>query len=186
VVPASVPASSSAASADSTMCALRWPSNAGSGSDVYDSSAAQWFIVTDLGLATMDGSDGLHVFVRSLSTTAAKVGVTVQVLAVNNTVLGEAVTDSEGYAVIAPGLLRGSGGATPAMLTVAEGDGDFAFMSLKDAAFDLSDRGVAGLPSPPPIDVFLTTDRGAYRVGKQFLPRRLRATRGPRPSPICR
>ncbi|MFT4715185.1 MAG: hypothetical protein ACI861_000777 [Paracoccaceae bacterium] len=137
------------------------------GTDPYDATAAaQWFIVTDLGLSTMKGGDGLHVFVRSLNSAAAKVGAAVQLVATNNTVLGEAVTDAQGYAWFAPGLIRGKAGSTPAMVTVRDGDDDFAFLSLKDAAFDLSDRGVEGRISPPPIDVYLTTDRGAYRVGE--------------------
>ena len=136
------------------------------GADVYDSQAsAQWFIVTDLGLATLSGGDGLHVFVRSLNSAEAKAGAVVQLLGTNNTVLGETVTDAEGYARFAVGLTRGTGGNVPALITVADSD-DFAFLNLKDAEFDLSDRGVEGRASPPPIDVFLTTDRGAYRVGE--------------------
>ncbi len=137
------------------------------GADPYDgNAAAQWFIVTDLGLSTMKGGDGLHVFVRSLNSAQAKVGAKVQLVATNNIVLGEAVTDANGYATFAPGLIRGQAGAEPALVTVSDGGDDFAFLSLKDSAFDLSDRGVEGRVSPPPIDVFLTTDRGAYRVGE--------------------
>jgi uncharacterized protein YfaS (alpha-2-macroglobulin family) len=137
------------------------------GADPYDgNSAAQWFIVTDLGLASMQGGDGLHVFVRSLETAQARGGVTVQLVANNNDVLGTATTDDQGYVRFAPGLTKGADGAAPALVTVADGDQDFAFLSLKDAAFDLSDRGVDGRVSPPPVDVFLTTDRGAYRVGE--------------------
>src|SRR6185295_15079682 len=32
----------------------------------YRQLATQWFIVSDLGLTTINGDDGLHVFVRSL------------------------------------------------------------------------------------------------------------------------
>ena len=34
----------------------------------------QWFVVSDLGVTTMSGVDGLHVFVRSLGTAGAKAG----------------------------------------------------------------------------------------------------------------
>ena len=53
----------------------------------------QWFVVSDLGVTTMSGVDGLHVFVRSLGTAAAKPGVTVELLNRANTVLGTATTD---------------------------------------------------------------------------------------------
>ena len=38
--------------------------------------------------------------------------------------------------------------------------------SLSEPGFDLSDRGVAGRPAPPPVDVFVSTERGAYRPGE--------------------
>ena len=34
----------------------------------------QWFVVSDLGVTTMSGVDGLHVFVRSLGTAEAQAG----------------------------------------------------------------------------------------------------------------
>lgn len=137
------------------------------GADVYATDAAsQWFVVTDLGLTSMTGTDGTHVFVRSLASADAVAGVKVKLITKSNTVLAEATTDASGYVRFAPGFSRGTGGATPALLTASTGDTDFAFLSLSDAAFDLSDRGVEGRDSPPPVDIFLSTDRGAYRVGE--------------------
>ena len=125
----------------------------------------QWFVVTDLGLATLQGADGLHVFVRALSSAEARAGVAVTLVARNNEVLGTAVTDAEGRAQFDPGLLRGRGGAEAELVNVAA-EGDFAFLSLAEPGFDLSDRGVEGRPAPPPVDVFVTTERGAYRPGE--------------------
>jgi len=130
--------------------------------------ASQWFVVTDLGVSTMVGNDGLHVFTRSLGTAAPMGAVKVQLLARNNEVLGEAVTDTTGYAHFAPGLVRGTSGNAPAMVTVSTEAGDFAFLDQGAAEFDLSDRGVQGRKAPPPIDAFLATDRGAYRPGEQI------------------
>ena len=126
----------------------------------------QWFVVSDLGITTLSGVDGLHVFVRSLGTAAAKPGVTVELLNSANTVLGTATTDAEGYARFDAGLTRGTGGSAPAMVVVKDGDTDITFLSLSDPEFDLSDRGVEGREPAPPVDVFLTTDRGAYRTGE--------------------
>ena len=135
-------------------------------SDPYDSPAAsQWFVVSDLGLSTMNGVDGLHAFVRLLATAEAKPGATVTLLSRANAVLGTAETDAQGYARFAPALSAGKGGAVPAMLTVEGGD-DLAFLPLTDPEFDLSDRGVEGRDPAGPIDVFLATDRGAYRAGE--------------------
>ncbi|MDO9524944.1 MAG: MG2 domain-containing protein, partial [Gemmobacter sp.] len=137
------------------------------GADEYeDPSAWQWFVVSDLGLTTMSGVDGLHVVVRSLTDAGPKPGVTVTLVSRANSPLGTAVTDAMGYARFDSVVSRGTGGAQPALVTVMDGDSDLAFLSLTEPEFDLSDRGVAGREASPPIDVFLTTDRGAYRAGE--------------------
>ncbi|MGB7261454.1 MAG: alpha-2-macroglobulin family protein [Albidovulum sp.] len=136
------------------------------GLDPYDNPAAtQWFVISDLGLTTMEGTDGLHVFVRALSDASAVEGVTVTLISRANTVIGTLATDAQGYALFPAGMTAGTGGAAPALLTIAKNE-DFAFLALSEPEFDLSDRGVAGHPPAPPIDVFLTTDRGAYRAGE--------------------
>ena len=137
------------------------------GVDTYETPATwQWFVVSDLGLTTLSGTDGLHVFVRSLGTADAKTGVTVDLLSVANEVLGSVTTDADGYARFDAGLIRGTGAAAPAMVVARDGAADTAFLSLTDPEFDLSDRGVEGKEAAPPVDVFLTTDRGAYRAGE--------------------
>lgn len=126
----------------------------------------QWFVVSDLGMTTLSGVDGLNVFVRSLSDAAAKPGVSVELLSQANEVLGTTTTDAAGHAVFDAGLARGTGAQAASMVVVRDGDNDLAFLSLTDPEFDLSDRGVAGREPAPPVDVFLTTDRGAYRAGE--------------------
>ncbi|HEX9859084.1 MAG TPA: PAN domain-containing protein, partial [Paracoccaceae bacterium] len=131
------------------------------GVDPYVVPAAwQWFVISDLGVTTMSGVDGLHVFVRGLGSAAAKPGVTVELLSRANGVLGTTTTDDMGYAQFEAGLTRGTGGSAPALVVVREAEADVAFLSLTDPEFDLSDRGVEGREPAPPVDVFLTTDRG--------------------------
>jgi len=127
--------------------------------------ATQWFVLTDLGLATMAGTDGLTVSVRALTDAVAAEGVLVQLVSEGNAVLGEAVTGADGIARFDAGLARGRGAAAPA-LVLAEREEDMSFLSLGGPAFDLSDRGVEGREPSPPIDVFVATDRGAYRAGE--------------------
>ncbi|MDQ7070997.1 MAG: alpha-2-macroglobulin family protein [Rhodobacterales bacterium] len=137
------------------------------GADVYDDAGAtQWFILSDLGISTLSGNDGLHVFVRALSDAQARAGIKVTLLSRANRVLGTTTTDAQGYARFDAGLARGTGGASAALVMVQDGERDLAFLSLTDPAFDLSDRGVEGREPSPPIDVFLATDRGAYRAGE--------------------
>lgn len=137
------------------------------GADPWESPAAhQWFVVSDLGITSMAGVDGLHVVVRSLASADAVAGAEVRLVSRSNRVLGSAVTDAQGYVAFAPGLARGTGAAAPALLTVAQGEDDMAFLSLTDPEFDLSDRGVEGREPAPAVDLFLTTERGAYRAGE--------------------
>ncbi len=128
--------------------------------------ATQWFVLTDLGVTTLNGTGGLHVFVRRLSDAMASEDVKVTLLSRSNRILGEGQTDGQGHVLFAPGLARGTGGAAPAMVIVERDDVDMAFLSLTDPAFDLSDRGVEGLPAASAVDLFSTTDRGAYRAGE--------------------
>jgi len=130
-------------------------------------AATQWFIVTDLGIETMLGSDGLHVFARSLRSAAPLEGISARLIATNNEVLFETLTNAEGYAHITDGYTRGEGGQSPAMLQLASSSGDFAFVDLNEPAMDLSDRGVSGRAAPEKIDIFGSFERGAYRPGEQ-------------------
>lgn len=138
------------------------------GADPYDTSAAtQWFVVSDLGLTSLSGTDGLHVYVRGLQGADAMEGVSVDLISRANQVLATTQTDAQGTAIFAAGLTQGKDQSAPAMLIARTADAtDMVFLSLTDPAFDLSDRGVEGMPPAPPIDVFIATDRGAYRPGE--------------------
>ncbi len=137
------------------------------GADPYDDpGTTQWFVLSDLGLSTMSGTDGLHLAVRGLGDAAPRAGVEVTLVSRANAVLASTTTDADGFARFEPGLTRGTGGAAPALVLAQEGTDDIGFLSLTDPAFDLSDRGVEGRAPAGPVDVFLTTDRGAYRAGE--------------------
>lgn len=134
----------------------------------WDSQATQWFLVSDIGLSTFAGTDGLTVFARSLTTAKPEAGLTLELVAKNNEVLGTAQTDEEGRATFTAGLLRGGNAAVPAVLTARKGDGtsDYVFLDMTQAGFDLSDRGVTGRPAPGAVDVLSWTERGIYRAGE--------------------
>ncbi len=136
------------------------------GEDRYGLRATQWLIVTDLGLSTMDGSDGLNVFVRSLDSGKVVNGVSVKLYARNNEELASADTNANGRVNFAPGLMRGTDGKTATAIMASSSNGDFAFLDLTRPAFDLSDRGVGGRLAPETADVFLYSDRGVYRPGE--------------------
>ena len=128
--------------------------------------ATQWLMISDIGLTTTRGADGVHVFARSLATAKPLPGLDIALIARNNADLGHAVTDADGHARFAEGLTRGDGGQAPMLTTASGKDGDFAALDLTLAAFDLSDRGVGGRATPGPLDAYLYSDRGVYRPGE--------------------
>lgn len=134
----------------------------GSGDD-DGTLATQWFIVSDMGLTAFSGNDGIHVFVNSLASTAAVAKAEVRLVARNNEILATRKTDEAGHVLFEAGLARGEGGLSPALLTVMSDKADYAFLSLKTNAFDLTDRGVSGRVVPPGADAFVYAERGVYR-----------------------
>ncbi|PDV86790.1 hypothetical protein CO652_19215 [Rhizobium sp. H4] len=132
----------------------------------WDSQATQWFLVSDIGITTYAGTDGLNVFVRSLASAKPMSGVELQLLAKNNEVLGTATTDENGRATFTAGLIRGTAALTPAVIAAKNGTSDYVFLDMTRAGFDLSDRGVTGRAAPGAIDVLTFTERGIYRAGE--------------------
>jgi len=139
---------------------------AGVSSDRFEERATQWFIVSDLGLTAFSGNDGVHAFVHSLETAQPKGQVEIRLLARNNEVLATKRTNDMGYVQFDAALARGEGGQSPAMLVASDAKGDYAFLSLKSPAFDLSDRGVSGRSAATGLDAFVYTERGVYRTGE--------------------
>ena len=151
----------------------------GDSANDYGYRATQWFVVSDLGLTAMTGSDGIHAFVRSLADAKAKAGIEVRLVARNNEVLSTATTDEKGAIRFEAGLTRGTGGLAPALLVAREENGDYGFLDLTKAAFDLSDRGVGGRQTPGPLDAMVFAERGVYRPGENvYLTALLRDDRG--------
>lgn len=139
---------------------------AGRNDDDDGSLATQWFIVSDLGLTAFSGNDGVHVFVNSLASTDPMAKAEVRLIARNNEILATRKTDDAGHVLFEAGLAKGDGGLSPALLTVTGEKADYAFLSLKSNAFDLSDRGVSGRPVPAGADAFVYAERGVYRAGE--------------------
>ncbi|PTM41050.1 alpha-2-macroglobulin [Bosea sp. 124] len=140
--------------------------------------ATQWFVVSDLGLTSFSGPDGVHVLVRSLADAAPVANAELRLLARNNEVLATVRSDANGYARFDAGLAKGQGGNAPGLVTAGLGE-DYGFLDLKQTAFDLSDRGVKGRVAPAGLDAYLYTERGVYRSGETvYLTSLLRDARG--------
>lgn len=133
--------------------------------------AVQWVVDSDIALTTFTsanaaGGSGLSVFARSYNRATPLTGVKLTLVARNNNVLASVNTDGNGRADFDAGLFKASGGDEPVMVMAYGPDGDFSFLDLRRAAFDLTDRGVDGRSPPGPVDAWLYTERGIYRPGE--------------------
>ena len=128
-------------------------------------TGVQMILRTDFAPTVWRGTDGLTVQVRGYSDVRPRAGVTLRLLAENNEILGETTTDADGVGRFAAPLMHGEGPVAPRALEVLGGE-DYTMLDLSSAAFDLSDRGVAGLPHPGPLDAYVWLDRGIYRPGE--------------------
>jgi uncharacterized protein YfaS (alpha-2-macroglobulin family) len=135
-------------------------------SNYWEGRATQWFVVSDIGLSSFMGSDGLTVMARSLSDAKGLEGVELKLVARNNEVLGSLATDAQGVGKFTAGLTRGVAAMAPALLVASRAGEDFVLLDLKRPAFDLSDRGVTGRPAAGALDLFMYTERGIYRAGE--------------------
>jgi uncharacterized protein YfaS (alpha-2-macroglobulin family) len=131
-----------------------------------DASGVQMILRTDLAPTVWRGSDGLTVQVRGYSDAKPRADVRLELVAHNNDILAEARTDAQGFARFPAALLLGEGPQAPAAVHAFGANDDFAALDLNVASFDLSDRGVEGMPAPGPLDAFVWLDRGIYRPGE--------------------
>ena len=135
-------------------------------------SAVQMILRTDFAPTVWRGADGLTVQVRGYTDVQPRAGATLRLLAENNEILGETTTDADGIGRFAAPLLHGEGPAAARAVEVLGGE-DYTLLDLSSAAFDLSDRGVTGLPRSWPA-------RRLCLAGPRHLPaRRDRAGDGP-------
>ena len=135
-------------------------------SEEYDQVATQWFVVSDLGLSTMSGKDGLHITVRSIATAMPMPDVEVRLIARNNEILAAAKSGADGTVLFGAGLQKGEAGMAAALVVAQSADSDYSFVDLTQPAFDLTDRGVEGRPPSGAVDAFVFAERGVYRRGE--------------------
>ena len=126
----------------------------------------QKIVITDLGMSSTKGNDGLHVWIRSLKTAKPYEKATVQLIAKNNSVLASGVTDDHGYIKFDAELLRGKEGQVPFGIYASHPDGGFLYSKDAQCHLDLSHYKITGHPVSFPINCFLYTDRGIYLPGE--------------------
>jgi uncharacterized protein YfaS (alpha-2-macroglobulin family) len=130
-------------------------------------SATQWVVVSDIGLSTYSGPDGLHVTSRSLETAQELAEIELNVIARNGRSLGTATTDKNGYAHFDEKMLAGKDSNAPIFIQATNKGKDFTFIAFNKEGFDFSDRGVKGRTPAKKADAYIYTERGIYRPGEK-------------------
>ncbi len=128
--------------------------------------AWRWIMFTDMALTTYSGADGVDVFVRSISNARPMAGVRLSLIATNNDILAEVVTNADGRARFDAAAVNGDAPLSPRMIMAYGPQDDFAALDLDRSPLDLSDRNVGGRAAPARIDGFVYLDRGIYRPGE--------------------
>ncbi len=128
--------------------------------------ASQALVISDIGLSTYQGNDGLHVYARSLQSAKTLSDVEVTLIARNNKELGKLKTQKDGSLIFNEKIINGKGGNLPAFLTANYQGKQFTVLNLRSEPFNLSDRGDEGRTVNNTIEGYITTERGIYRPGE--------------------
>jgi uncharacterized protein YfaS (alpha-2-macroglobulin family) len=128
----------------------------------YYSVKTQWFMVSDVGVYTLWGVKGLHVYTKHLSNALAYSDVKVEVIANNNEVLAKGVT-KDGYAFFENKFLAGKKGMKPKAIYAYGKDGDFSLLNLTAPKVDLTDRGDGGIEARKGYSAYIFTNRGIFK-----------------------
>ncbi len=134
-------------------------------STTNDEVATQWLVVSDIGLSTLSGPDGLHITTRSLSTAKPLPHVKVVMLARNGRVLSSHTSDNNGTLHIPQSFLNGKNSQEPALLYAQHQDKDFTFINFIKDGYNFSDQGSDGRRPVKDADCYVYCERGVYRPG---------------------
>ena len=131
------------------------------------SKITQWFMVSDIGLFTMQGDKGLHVYTKHLSDASKYSSVKLELVSINNEVLATTTT-KDGYGFFKSALLKGKLALAPRAIYAYGESGDFSVLNLAQSPLDLTDRGVAGREAPEYFDGFMFSSRGIFKPGEKI------------------
>lgn len=128
--------------------------------------AWRWVVSTDMAITSYRGAEFMHVNVRSLKSAQLKPQIRLELIAENNDILGQVVTDAKGRASFPIALLKGQGNSAPKMVLAYDADTDFAMLDLTRSPLDMTAYDVEGRSASGLIDIFAYTERGVYRPGE--------------------
>jgi len=127
--------------------------------------ASRWFVVSDLGLNTLAGSDGLWIFARRMGSAEPAAGVRARVLSAAGRELASVVTGSDGLAKVGVEALGGTGEKRPRTVFARTDGGEFAFVDLTSVGPD-GGEGPSPFARDDRVSANLHLTRGLFRSGE--------------------
>jgi len=120
-------------------------------------------VVTDLGIVTKQTPTDFLVWVNSIRDATPVSNGVIRAYSASNQLLGEAVSDADGLALLPFGWSTAAG--KPFIVT-AETENDLSYLILEDSKTYLHGELEGRAYSPQAYDGFVYTDRGVYRPGE--------------------
>ncbi|MCR5084199.1 MAG: hypothetical protein K6A65_01685 [Succinivibrionaceae bacterium] len=138
-----------------------WQNSFGNEEQVY---ASRLLVVSDLGVTTYRGSQGMDVAVRSISNATPVEDATVRLISAAGACLGEAKTDNNGYAHFRKELTSGEMGSRPGAVEASTGR-DMFRLSLTNTLQEVIKDNIDPREGRE-YDALAYTDRPSYRPGQ--------------------
>ncbi|HYM95180.1 MAG TPA: MG2 domain-containing protein, partial [Chitinophagaceae bacterium] len=127
---------------------------------------SRFISLSDLGLIAKEGQDKIYVFTNSIKTADPVSGVNISVYAVNNQLIGNGSTNSDGVATITYSQ-KDFSGFQPAMIIAKTAD-DFNYLPFSNTRVNTSRFEVGGKRNNPTgLDAFVYAERDIYRPGEK-------------------
>ena len=131
------------------------------------STKTQWFMLSDIGLFSLEDDTSLYIYTKHLSDASLYDSVKLELRAKNNEILANTIT-KDGKATFKKSLLQGKGGLKAKAVYAYGKNGDFSVLDLSHMPFNLSDRGVDGREPPKYYDTFIYSNRGIFKPGESI------------------
>lgn len=125
----------------------------------------QFVVVSDIGVTTYDGDDGVHVFAYSLANGDALSDHSVMVCNKTGHALAQARTDERGYAHVPKDFLCGKGGWSPESLVVACPQGSDKAVMPMSRGYAVHQAG-GECRSHAQKNMYVFTDKHIYKPGE--------------------
>ena len=130
----------------------------------WEVKATQWIMVSDVSSMLFHGIEFTDIYLKNFTTAEALSEINVEIIASNNRVLAQAMTDGAGSIRVPNTLLSGSGGFAPAFMIAHSDVHGTSVWELND--LDEQPRALAGGRSKSlSHDVYLSASRELYRSG---------------------